>query len=81
MLALLDAAGSLGIGEITVASGSVRLVDQATNMSAPPPSGLPLPAPVDLSQSGAPDVQQVWAEDVAAGGVTAVERAERGLPV
>jgi hypothetical protein len=99
MLALLD-------GETTVASGSVRLVDQATDMPAPPPSpGLPLPpgtalppgtvllpggmpvppmppgtvlppgavvlpggpdlpplpSPVDLSQLGAPDVQQVWA--------------------
>jgi hypothetical protein len=84
MLALLDAPGSLGIGETPVASGSVRLVDQATDMSAPPPSPgpplppgtvlppgavvlpggpdlPPLPSPVDLSQLGAPDVQQVWA--------------------
>jgi hypothetical protein len=43
MLALFDAA-SLGTGEPTVASGSVRLVDQATDLPAPPPSpGLPLP--------------------------------------
>jgi hypothetical protein len=43
MLALFDAA-SLGAGESTIASGSVRLVDQVTDMPAPPPSpGLPLP--------------------------------------
>ncbi len=99
MVALFDAA-PLGQGETTVASGSVRLVDQATDLPAPPPSpgaalppgtvllpgGMPvppmpprtvlpggpvvlpggpdlppLPSPVDLSQLGAPDVQQVWA--------------------
>jgi hypothetical protein len=75
MAALFDAA-PLGKGETTVASGSVRLVDQATDFPAPPP-GLPLPpgaalppggpdlpplpSPVDLSQLEAPDVQQVWA--------------------
>jgi hypothetical protein len=105
MVALFDAA-PLGQGETTIASGSVRLVDQATDLPAPPPSpGLPLPpgaalppgtvllpggmpvppmppgtvlppgtvvlpggpdlpplpSRVDLSQLGAPDVQQVWA--------------------
>jgi hypothetical protein len=35
MLALIDAA-LLDTGKTTVASGSVRLVDQATDMSAPP---------------------------------------------
>jgi len=83
MVALFDAA-PLGQGETTVASGSVRLVDQATDLPAPPPSPVPpmppgtvlppgtvvlpggpdlppLPSPVDLSQLGAPDVQQVWA--------------------
>jgi hypothetical protein len=59
MAALCDAA-PLGNGETTVASGSVRPVDQATDLPAPPP-GLPLPSPVDLSQLEAPDVQQVWA--------------------
>ena len=43
MLALFDAA-SLAMGEPTVASGPVRLIDQATDMPAPLPSpGLPLP--------------------------------------
>jgi len=43
MLALFDATAPLGTGE-TVASGSVRLLDQTTDMPAPPPSpGLPLP--------------------------------------
>jgi hypothetical protein len=37
MLALVDAA-LLGTGETTVASGSVRLVDQATDLPAPPPN-------------------------------------------
>jgi hypothetical protein len=104
MLALFDAA-ALGKGETTVASGSVRLVDEATDMPAPPAPGVPLPpgtalppgtvllpggmpvppmppgtvlppgtvvlpggpdlpplpSPVDLSQLGAPDVQQLWA--------------------
>jgi hypothetical protein len=41
MAALCDAA-PLGKGETTVASGSVRLVDQATDFPAPTP-GLPLP--------------------------------------
>jgi hypothetical protein len=41
MAALFDAA-PLGKGETTVALGSVRLVDQATDLPAPPP-GLPLP--------------------------------------
>jgi hypothetical protein len=103
MLEFFDAA-LLSTGETTVASGSVRLVDQATDMPAPPP-GLPLPpgvalppgsvvlpggmpvppmppgtvlppgsvvlpggpnlpplpSPIDLSQLGAPDVQQMWA--------------------
>jgi hypothetical protein len=39
-LALFDAA-ALGTGETTVASGSVRLVDQATDLPAPPPGGSP----------------------------------------
>ena len=44
MLALFDATAPLGTGETTVASGSVRLVDQATDVPPPPPSpGLPLP--------------------------------------
>ena len=102
ILGLFDAA-SLDIGQSTVASGSVRLVDQTTD--APPAPGLPLPpgvglppgsvvlpggmpvppmppgtvlppgsavlpggpelpplpSPVDLSQLGSPDVQQMWA--------------------
>jgi hypothetical protein len=37
MLVLFDAA-QLGTGETTVASGSVRLVDQATDIPAPPPN-------------------------------------------
>jgi hypothetical protein len=41
MLELFDATAPLGTGETTVASGSVRLVDQVTDMPAPP--GLPLP--------------------------------------
>jgi hypothetical protein len=40
MLALFDAAPH-GTGETTVASGSVRLVDQATDSPAPPPGGPP----------------------------------------
>jgi hypothetical protein len=46
MLALFDATTPLGTGETTVASGSVRLVDQATDTPAPP--GLPLPPGVGL---------------------------------
>jgi hypothetical protein len=42
VLALFDAA-PLGMGEPAVASGSVRLVDQATDMPATPSPGLPLP--------------------------------------
>ena len=41
----------------------------------------PLPSPVDLSQLGAPDVQQMWARMMQLAGVAAAERAERGLPV
>ena len=49
MLALFDATAPVGTGETTVASGSVRLVDQATDVPAPPPSpGLPLPPGVGL---------------------------------
>ena len=40
MLALFGAAAQ-GTGETTVASGSVRLVDQATDSPAPPPGGPP----------------------------------------
>jgi hypothetical protein len=40
MLALFDAA-ALGTGQTTVASGSVRLVDQATDVPAPPPAPPP----------------------------------------
>jgi hypothetical protein len=44
MLALFDAA-SPGTGEPTVGSGSVRLVDQTTDLPAPPPAppGIALP--------------------------------------
>ncbi|MGO9157383.1 hypothetical protein [Mycobacterium sp.] len=129
MLALFDATAPLGTGETTVASGSVRLVDQATDMPAPPPSpGLPLPPlppgvgwppgtvvlpggmPVPpmppgtvlppgsvvlpggaglaaaavarglVAAGGAGRAADVG-EDVAADGVAAAERAERGLPV
>jgi hypothetical protein len=45
MLALFDAAPH-GSGETTVASGSVRLVDQATDLPAPPPPGGPPPGVV-----------------------------------
>ncbi len=41
MLELFDATAPLGTGEATVASGSVRLEDQVTDLPAPP--GLPLP--------------------------------------
>src|SRR5271167_4924797 len=51
ILALSDA-GPLGTGETTVAPGSVRLADQATDLPAPPgpppPPGLPLPPGVAL---------------------------------
>jgi hypothetical protein len=40
-LVLVDAA-PLGTGQTTVASGSVRLVDQATDLPAPPPPGIVL---------------------------------------
>ncbi|HWT49540.1 MAG TPA: hypothetical protein VN255_13505, partial [Mycobacterium sp.] len=40
MLALFDAA-LFGAGETTVSSGSVRLVDQATDLPAPPPAPAP----------------------------------------
>ena len=48
MLALFDATAPLGTGETTVASGSVRLVDHATDVPPPPSPGLPLPAGVAL---------------------------------
>jgi hypothetical protein len=42
MLALFDA-GALSPGQTTVATRSVRLVDQATDLPAPPPPGIVLP--------------------------------------
>jgi hypothetical protein len=48
MLALFDATASLGTDETKVASGSVRLVDQTTDMPPPPSPGLPLPPGVTL---------------------------------
>jgi hypothetical protein len=45
ILALLEAAPQ-GTGDTTVASGAVRLVDQATDVPAPPPPGGPPPGVV-----------------------------------
>ena len=48
VLAVFDATVPLAIDETTVASGSVRLVDQATDVGPPPLPGLPLPPGVAL---------------------------------
>jgi hypothetical protein len=50
MLALFDAA-QLGTGETTVASGSVRLVDQTTDMPLPPGVVLPPEVPQMLAHA------------------------------
>ena len=57
MLALIDATAPLGTGETTVASGSVRLVDQATDVPPPPSPGLPLP-PLPQGIALSPELQQ-----------------------
>jgi hypothetical protein len=61
MLALFGAAPQ-GAGKTTVASGSVRLVDQATDVPAPPPPGLPGPPPGVLLAAG-----QTWPPTLAPG--------------
>lgn len=48
MLAIFDPTAPLGAGETAVVSGSVRLVDQTTDVPPPPSPGLPLPPGVAL---------------------------------